>query len=92
MKSAFGTPMRLRLDRRLEKTQNLVSTNDPEVIESLGPSCNGIGMVMNRVAKPTVLGLFEIRAKGVARGRGLERQNGRSSILGLGLFRCSSLR
>src|SRR5882757_5394639 len=48
MKSAFGSPTCLDLDRCLEKTQNLVSTKVPEVIESLKASCNGIGMVMTR--------------------------------------------
>ena len=33
----------------MEKTQNLASTNVPEVIESLRASCNGIGIVMVRV-------------------------------------------
>ena len=45
-KSAFGPPTRPGLELRLEKTQNLVSTNVPDVIESLRASCNGIGIVM----------------------------------------------
>jgi hypothetical protein len=45
-KSAFGFATRPGFELRLEKTQHLVSTNVPEVIESLKASCNGIGMVM----------------------------------------------
>ena len=44
----------LDLDPRLEKTQNLVSTNVPEVIESFKASCNGNGIVMT-VERPNVL-------------------------------------
>ena len=47
-------------DVRLEKSQNLVSTNDPEVIESLRASCSGIGTVMSNVATPIVLQFFGI--------------------------------
>ena len=43
--SAFGFPTCLVFKLRLEKTQNLVSTNVPDVIESLRASCSGIGMV-----------------------------------------------
>ena len=50
MKSAFGSPTRPGLDPRLEKTQNLVSTNVPEVIESFRASCNGNGIVMAKIA------------------------------------------
>ena len=42
--------MRLGLDVRFEKSQNLVSTKVPEVIESLRASCSGNGIVMVRVA------------------------------------------
>src|SRR5882757_5714977 len=61
MKSAFGPPTRLDLDRRLENTQNLVSTKVPEVIESLKASCNGIGMVMAMVATSVICGSFGVR-------------------------------
>ena len=54
MKSAFGSPTRPGLDPRLEKTQNLVSTNVPEVIESLRASCNGNGIVMVRITMSTM--------------------------------------
>ena len=60
-KSAFGTPTRPGADRRLEKSQNLVSTNDPEVIESLKASCNGTGMVMAEVATSAGPELFGIQ-------------------------------
>ena len=50
--------MRPGFDVRLEKSQNLVSTNDPEVIESFKASCNGIGMSMAGVATFVVLGFF----------------------------------
>ena len=63
IKSAFGTLTRPVLDLRLEKTQNLVSTNDPEVIESRRASCNGIGIVMARIATSMIFGLFGIRDK-----------------------------
>jgi len=49
-KSGFGFPTRPGLDARFEKSQNLVSTKVPEVIESLKASCNGNGIVMVRVA------------------------------------------
>jgi len=43
--------MRPGLDARFEKSQNLVSTKVPEVIESLRASCSGNGIpVMVRVA------------------------------------------
>ena len=42
-KSGFGSPMRPGLDVRFEKSQNLVSTKVPEVIESLRASCSGNG-------------------------------------------------
>jgi len=43
--------MRPGLDVRFEKSQNLVSTKVPEVIESLRASCSGNGiLVMVRVA------------------------------------------
>ena len=48
-KSAFGCPTWPGLDPRLEKIQNLVSTNVPEVIESLKASCNGSGIVMAKI-------------------------------------------
>ena len=38
--------MRLGLDPRLEKIQNLVSMKVPEAIESLRASCNGGGTAM----------------------------------------------
>ena len=50
MKSGFGSPMRPGLDPRFEKSQNLVSTKVPEVIESLRASCSGNRIVMVRVA------------------------------------------
>ena len=53
-KSAFGSPTRSDLDPRFEKTQNLASTNVPEVIESLRASCNGNGIVMGNVAMFTM--------------------------------------
>ena len=59
-KSAFGPPTCPGLDRRLEKSQNLVSTNDPEVIESLKASCRDIGIVMSKFTTPTILELFEM--------------------------------
>jgi len=46
--------MRSGLDPRFEKTQNLVSTNVPEVIESLRASCSGNGIAMAKVATPTM--------------------------------------
>jgi len=45
---------------RLEKTQNLVSTNVPEVIELLRASCNGVGMVMAKVTTPAKREAFEV--------------------------------
>ena len=48
-KSGFGSPTRPCLDVRFEKSQNLVSTNVPKVIESLRASCNGNGIVMVKV-------------------------------------------
>jgi len=49
-KSAFGSPTRPGLlDARFENTQNLVSTNVPEVIESPRASCNGNGIDMAKV-------------------------------------------
>ena len=48
-KSGFGSPTRPGLDARFEKSQNLVSTKVPEVIESLRASCSGNGIVMVRV-------------------------------------------
>ena len=45
-KSAFGSPARPGVELRLENTQNLVSTNVPEAIESLRATCNGIGIAM----------------------------------------------
>ena len=50
--------MRPGFDVRLEKSQNLVSTNDPDVIESLRASCNGIGISMAGVATFAVLVFF----------------------------------
>ena len=46
--------MRPDLDPRFENTQNLVSTNVPEVIESSRASCNGNGIVMAGVAASTM--------------------------------------
>ena len=43
-KRAFGSPTRPDLELRFEKTQNLVSMNVPEVIESRRASCNGVEM------------------------------------------------
>ena len=51
--------MRPGFDVRLEKSQNFVSTNDPEVIESLRASCSAIGTVMSKVATSAVLRLLE---------------------------------
>ena len=39
-----------------------MSTKDPEVIESLRASCNGIGMVIIEVATSAVLELFGVRS------------------------------
>ena len=47
------------LDPRFEKTQNLVSMNVPEVIESFRASCNGNGIAMTKVATAMVLELSE---------------------------------
>ena len=60
MKSAFGSPMRSDLDPRFEKAQNLVSTNVPEVIESLRASCNGNGIFIAKVAMSTMHELYGI--------------------------------
>jgi hypothetical protein len=59
-KSAFGFPTRPALDLRLEKTQNLVSMNVPEVIESLRAFCNGVGMVMAKIAISALRELSEV--------------------------------
>ena len=59
-KRAFGSPARPDLDPRLEKTQNLVSTNVPEVIESLRASCSGIGTAMVEVWMLAMRGVFEV--------------------------------
>jgi hypothetical protein len=53
-KSAFGSPVRPSLDPCFEKTQNLVSTKVPEVIESLRASCNGSGIVMVKVTTSAI--------------------------------------
>ena len=53
-KSAFGSPTRPGSDVRFEKSQNLVSTKVPEVIESLRASCNGNGIAMVEVAMSTM--------------------------------------
>ena len=53
-KSAFGSPICPGLDVRFEKSQNLVSTKVPEVIESLRASCNGNGIAMVEVAIYTI--------------------------------------
>ena len=58
--SAFGFPTRLVFKLRLEKTQNLVSTKVPDVIESLRASCNGIGMVITEVAMCAMREMFEV--------------------------------
>jgi len=55
IKSGFGSPTRPSLDVRFEKSQNLVSTKVPEVIESLRASCSGSGIVfMVKVAMFTM--------------------------------------
>ena len=59
-KRAFGPPTRPKLGLRFEKTQNFVSTNDPEVVESRRASCNGIGMFMTGVVTTPIPDLFEI--------------------------------
>ena len=59
-KSAFGPPTRPGLDRSLGMSQNLVSTNGLEVVESLKASCEGTGMVMTEVAMPADPELFRI--------------------------------
>ena len=51
--------MRPDLDPRLEKTQNLASTNVPEVIESLRASCSGNGIAMVKVTTFTMHELSE---------------------------------
>ena len=48
--SAFGSPTRPAFELRLEKTQNLVSINVPDVMESLRASCTGNGISMAEVA------------------------------------------
>ena len=58
--------MRSGLDRRFEKTQNLVSTNVPEVIESLRASCNENGIVMAKVAMSTWTSSSDTRGLGEA--------------------------
>ena len=58
-KSAFGSTIRPDFCPRLEKTQNLVSMNVPEVIESLRASCNGSGTDMANVAMFAIPELFE---------------------------------
>ena len=40
-----------------------MSTNDPEVIESLKASCRGIGIVMSKFTTPTILELFDMRGE-----------------------------
>ena len=52
--------MRLVFELRLENTQNLVSINVPEVIESLRASCNGVGMSMTEAAMFVMYELFEL--------------------------------
>ena len=44
--SAIASPTRLAFGLHLENTQDLVSINIPEVIESRRASCTGIGMSM----------------------------------------------
>ena len=62
--SAFGSPTRPAFVLRLEKIQNLVSINVPEVIESLKASCNGIGMAaMKKVAMSAMCEMFGVRNK-----------------------------
>ena len=51
-KSGFGSPTCPGLDARFEKSQNLVSTKVPEVIESLRASCSGNGILV-MVEAPT---------------------------------------
>jgi hypothetical protein len=58
-KRAFGSSMSSGLDPRFEKTQNLVSTNVPEVIESLRASCSGNGIVMAKVTTSKMRELSE---------------------------------
>ena len=55
-----------------------MSTKDPEVIESLRASCNGIGTDMTRVATSTILEVFEVRdeLKEVATRSDLARAHG----------------
>ena len=55
-KSAFGSPTRPGLGPRFEKSQNLVSTKVPDVIESLRASCNGSGIDMAKVKGYTWFG------------------------------------
>ena len=77
-KSSFGSPTRPALDPRLEKTQNLVSTNVPEVIEPLRASCNGIGMVMVKGAMSTA----REAVRGLRYVQGLHAVGARLFILG----------
>ena len=66
-KCAFGSPTRPDLDLRLEKAQNLVSTNVPEAIESLRDSCNRSGIpVIVKVATPMLSEVLE-KLKGCTR-------------------------
>ena len=74
--SAFGSPTRPVFGLRLENTQNLVSINVPEVIESRRASCTGIGISMVGVAVSVVLELVKASNEmcvqaGVALARGL---------------------
>ena len=57
---AFGFPTCLVFKLRLEKAQNLVSTNVPDVIESLRASCSGTGVVITEVAMSTMREVFEV--------------------------------
>jgi len=60
MKSGFGSPMHPDLATRFEKSQNLVSTKVPEVIESLSASCSGNGiLVMFKVATSRMRGFSD---------------------------------
>lgn len=62
-KSAFGSPTHADLSPRLERIQNLVSTNVPEVIESFRASCNRIGMAMIEVVMSEMPEMFEVRGE-----------------------------
>jgi len=62
----------------LEKTQNLVSMNVPEVIESLRASCNGFGMAMTEVVMSAICEVVELWPR-AARGLGVRLAIGPSA-------------